>query len=99
MGSLQLYTKSWIPASGSVPPSLSFPPYWVPEANGGSGSGKTMTHLERSQSCRPSPRAPTGGWGGKKKLAVGSFPEAPFVRRSLGLRLLVALGLEKAPPF
>lgn len=65
MGSLQLYTKSWIPAS--VPPSLSFPSYWIPEANGGSGSGKTMTHLERSQSCRPSPRAPTGGWGGEKK--------------------------------
>lgn len=65
MGALQLNIKSWILASGSVPPY--FPPYCVPEANGGSGSGRTMTHLEQSQGCRASPRAPTGGWGGKKR--------------------------------
>lgn len=81
MGALQLYSKPWILAFGSAPPSLSFPPYCVPEANGGSGSGTTMIHLELSQGCCcPSPRGPSGRWGGKKKLAASSFPEAPFVK-------------------
>lgn len=88
MGALQLSSEPWILASGSAPPSLSFPPYCVPEANGGSGSGSTMTHLEQSQGCCPSPRGPSGGWGGEKEVGSGAVFRrllllGPF---SLGLR-------------
>lgn len=79
MGALQLHIKPWILASsGSAPPSLSFPPDCVPEANGGSGSGTTMTHLKWSQGYRPSPRGPNGSWGGEKEVGSGQSSRGFF---------------------
>lgn len=76
MGALQLNIKSWILASGSVPPSASHPTVFQKQmvvlALG------RPTHLEQRQGCRPSPRAPTGGWGGEKEVGSGQFSRDSF---------------------